>query len=97
MKLIHTTILVLLITVPGSALEVEGFTPDKTVVYKKVGPSELKIHVFTPPNHTLADKRPAIVFFFGGGWNGGSPSQFYPHCDYLASRGMVAMSAEYRV
>ncbi|MHC4627189.1 MAG: alpha/beta hydrolase [Planctomycetota bacterium] len=97
MKLIHTTMLLLLITVPGLALEVEGFTPDKTVVYKKVGPSELKIHIFTPANHTLADKRPAIVFFFGGGWNGGSPTQFYPHCDYLASRGMVAMSAEYRV
>jgi acetyl esterase len=97
MKLIHITMLLLLITVPGLALEVEGFTPDKTVVYKKVGPSELKIHIFTPANHTLADKRPTIVFFFGGGWNGGSPSQFYPHCDYLASRGMVAMSAEYRV
>ena len=97
MKLIHTTTLLLLITVPGLALEIEGFTPDKTVAYKKVGPSELKIHVFTPSNHTPADNRPAIVFFFGGGWNGGSPSQFYPHCEYLASRGMVAMSAEYRV
>jgi len=41
--------------------------------------------------------RPGIVFFFGGGWNGGSPSQFYPHCEYLASRGMVAIAAEYRV
>jgi alpha-L-fucosidase 2 len=38
-----------------------------------------------------------MVFFFGGGWNSGSPSQFYPHCSYLASRGMVCMAAEYRV
>lgn len=97
MKLTYTVALLLLITVPGLALEIEGFTPDKTVVYKKAGASELKIHVFTPANHTAADKRSAIVFFFGGGWNGGSPSQFYPHCEYLASRGMVAMSAEYRV
>ena len=43
------------------------------------------------------DQRPAVVFFFGGGWNGGSPSQFAPHCEYLASRGMVAMTADYRV
>ncbi len=97
MKLIHTTASLLLIAVPGLARDIEDFKPDKTVVYKKAGPSELKIRVFTPPNHTSADRRPAIVFFFGGGWNGGSPSQFYPHCDYLASRGMVAMSAEYRV
>jgi acetyl esterase/lipase len=97
MKLVHTTALLLLITVPGLALEVEGFKPDTTVVYKKTDKSDLNIHVFNPPNHTAADQRPAIVFFFGGGWNGGSPSQFYPHCEYLASRGMVAMSAEYRV
>ncbi len=67
MKLIHTTMLCLLIAVPGLALEIEGFTPDKAVVYKKVGSSELKIHVFTPSNYAASDKRPAIVFFFGGG------------------------------
>ncbi|MFC1792887.1 nucleoside hydrolase-like domain-containing protein [Planctomycetota bacterium] len=97
MKLIHITMLLLLITVPGLALEVEGFTPDESIVYKKIDSSELKIHVFMPQDHVPSDRRPAIVFFFGGGWNGGSPSQFYPHCDYFASRGMVAMSAEYRV
>ena len=53
MKLIHITMLLLLITVPGLAREIEDFMPDRTVVYKKVGPSELKIHVFTPPNHAL--------------------------------------------
>lgn len=82
---------------PAYSLEVEGFEPDREVVYKTVGKTKLNLYVFTPPDHKLSDKRPAIVFFFGGGWNGGSPSQFYPHCDYLASRGMVAMSAEYRV
>ena len=97
MRLIHTTVLVLMSATAGLALEVEGFTPDKSFVYKKIDSSELKIHVFTPSDHAKSDKRPAIVFFFGGGWNGGSPTQFYPHCEYLASRGMVAMSAEYRV
>ena len=76
--------------------------PDRTVIYKtltseKLGNVELELDIFTPKDHKLTDKRPAIVFFFGGGWNGGSPSQFYPHCQYFASRGMVAMSAEYRV
>ena len=97
MRLIHTTMFILLYANAGLALEVEGFTPDTSIVYKKIDSSELKIHIFFPPNHAKSDKAPAIVFFFGGGWLGGSPSQFYPHCDYLASRGMVAMSAEYRV
>jgi len=71
--------------------------PTRAVTYKTVGDTKLALHIFEPAGHQRSDKRPAIVFFFGGGWNGGSPSQFYPHCAELAKRGMVAMSAEYRV
>jgi len=91
------SVFVALCTLSAYALEIKGFEPSKEVLYKAVGETELKLHVFTPEGHRASDKRPAIVFFFGGGWNGGSPSQFYPHCDYLASRGMVAAAAEYRV
>ena len=69
----------------------------RTVVYKTVGDVELLLHVFEPPAHGAQQSRPAIVFFFGGGWVGGTPRQFFEHCQHLASRGMVAMSAEYRV
>ncbi|QDU98433.1 alpha/beta hydrolase [Lignipirellula cremea] len=72
-------------------------TPTETLVYKTIGDTELKLHVFAPEGHKATDQRPAVVFFFGGGWSGGSPSQFYPHCQYLASRGIWAASAEYRV
>jgi acetyl esterase/lipase len=71
--------------------------PDEEKIYKKVGDVELKLHIFKPEGHQASDKRPAIVFFFGGGWNGGTPAQFYPQSEYLAKRGMVAMAAEYRV
>lgn len=71
--------------------------PDKSIVYKTVGEHKLQLHVFFPENHDVEKPRPAIVFFFGGGWVGGTPSQFYPHCEHLASLGMVAISAEYRV
>jgi len=80
----------------GGATPVPG-SPDAMVVYKRVGEAELTMHVFRPRGWRADDRRPAIVFFFGGGWKGGSPEQFYPHCRYLASRGMVAMAAEYRV
>lgn len=57
----------------------------------------LYLYLFTPQGWTADDRRPAAVFFFGGGWVSGSPAQFYPHCRELAARGMVAISAEYRV
>ncbi|MBL7132730.1 MAG: alpha/beta hydrolase fold domain-containing protein [Phycisphaerae bacterium] len=77
-------------------------TPTKAIVYKKTKDAkgeavELKLHVFEPDGHKASDKRSAIVFFFGGGWVGGNPRQFFQHCKYLASRGMWAASAEYRV
>jgi acetyl esterase len=75
----------------------ERGTEYRSVVYKTVGEDELRLHLFFPAGHQTSDRRPAIVFFHGGGWYGGSPEQFFPHCRYLAYRGMVAASAEYRV
>ena len=70
--------------------------PSSRRIYKQVGNAELALHIFEPGANG-SKPRPAIVFFFGGGWVGGTPTQFFPHCTYLASRGMVAISAEYRV
>ncbi|MDH4238929.1 MAG: carboxylesterase family protein, partial [Phycisphaerae bacterium] len=67
------------------------------VVYKTIGEVELKLHIFKPPEQDAKELSPAIVFFFGGGWVGGTPEQFYHQCEHFASRGMVAISAEYRV
>lgn len=71
--------------------------PSSIQTYKKIDGHELKLHIFNPEGHKATDKTPAIVFFFGGGWNGGSPKQFYPQSKALAAKGMVAISAEYRV
>ena len=71
--------------------------PDKQVPYKTIGDVQLMLDVFLPKTEPLPATSPGIVFFHGGGWHGGSPSQFHPHCQYFASRGMVAMSAEYRL
>ena len=42
-------------------------------------------------------RRAAIVFFFGGGWKGGTTRQFARQATYLAGRGMIAAIADYRV
>jgi acetyl esterase/lipase len=70
---------------------------DQMVLYKQASGSNLRLWIFNPPGHVSGVQSPAIVFFFGGGWRGGNPTQFVPHCEYLASRGMVAMVADYRV
>ena len=62
--------------------------------YKIVGDAKLNLYIFAPAAATNA---PAIVFFFGGGWSSGSPEQFEEQCRYLAKRGMVAITADYRV
>jgi len=50
---------------------VEGVR-EESFVYKKTPQCELSIHVSFPPGWKASDSRPAIVFFFGGGWTGGS-------------------------
>ena len=66
-------------------------------VFKKVGDRELKVFIEKPPGWKTADRRPAMVFFFGGGWVGGDPQQFRRQSEYLATRGMVGIRVEYRV
>jgi acetyl esterase/lipase len=72
--------------------------PNATIeTYKKIGDVELKAYIFQPDRKDLSEKRPAIVYFFGGGWQGGTPGQFFPQCQYFSERGMVAITVDYRV
>lgn len=73
------------------------FAPDRSEVYKTVGDVSLKLHIFEPTGHQVTARVPAIVFFFGGGWQGGTPKQFYEQATHFAGLGMVAFSADYRV
>ncbi|MBX6312254.1 MAG: hypothetical protein IRY99_04945 [Isosphaeraceae bacterium] len=78
-----------------------GERPDKpttkTATYKTTEQGHLEIVLHLPPGWKETDRRPAIVFFFGGGWERGRITQFEPQADHLARRGMVAARADYRV
>jgi len=66
--------------------------------YKDVDGVKLNVWIFQPAGKAEPEaKRPAIVFFFGGGWSSGSPSQFERQCRHFAECGMVAITADYRV
>jgi len=67
------------------------------VVYKVIDNDTLKLQVYNPNKFDDNKKYPTIVFFFGGGWNGGTITQFKDQAKYFASRGMVSVLIDYRV
>lgn len=71
------------------------FKDARVETYRNVDSTELKLWIFgeSDPNA----KKPAIVFFFGGGWSSGSPAQFENQARHFAKRGMIAITADYRV
>lgn len=88
--------LLLPLGIPSSATGA-GMEPDRLIPYKSVDGVKLKLHVFEPEGLKASDHRSAIVFFFGGGWSGGDAKQFYQQARATSDRGMVAISADYRV
>lgn len=92
--LISTAITILL---NNAAFAAPAAPEVKSMTYKTVGDRQLQIHIHYPPGWKASDMRPAIVFFFGGGWRSGSVGQFEMQAQYLAGRGMVAARADYRV
>ena len=93
--LVGLSVLAVLVSSPLGAEEKPK--PTRQVTYKTVGDVKLALHLFEPKGHSAEKKSPAIVFFFGGGWTSGTPTQFYPHCAYFAGRGVLAAAADYRV
>lgn len=69
----------------------------RTVVYKKVGDRELKLHIFEPAGFKPTDRRPAYVVIHGGGWVNGNAKRMYPFAAHFAQLGMVGFSIEYRL
>lgn len=98
-RLVPFFILVLLM---GSTVSAKrNYPPEiqgaRVEVYKSVDGVDLRLWIFAPDGHISEESVPAIIFFFGGGWNSGSPEQFIAQANYLQDRGMVAVLADYRV
>jgi acetyl esterase/lipase len=66
-------------------------------LYKTTPQGDLKINLYFPPKWKSSDRRPAIVFFFGGSCATGSPAQFAATAEYFAARGLLAAAPEYRI
>lgn len=66
-------------------------------LFKSTPQGDLNLYFFLPADWQAGDRRPVIVFFFGGGWHNGTPKQFIPQAEYFATRGIVCALADYRV
>ena len=76
--------------------KIQQIKPEK-LLYKKTNEGDLNLFVYKPSEFDIKKKYSCIVFFHGGGWNSGTPEQFQRQSRYFASRGMVAISVEYRI
>ncbi|MCF3650602.1 alpha/beta hydrolase [Synoicihabitans lomoniglobus] len=68
---------------------------------RKVDYLDLRLSIVRPPPAETeaggAIARPAVLFFHGGGFQSGSPEQFFLQAKYFAARGAVAFCVEYRL
>lgn len=69
----------------------------ETIQYKLVDTVKLYLHIYKPQNFNKNKTYNCIVFFHGGGWNTGNYKAFKRQSSYLASRGMIAISVDYRI
>lgn len=67
------------------------------VLFKQVDTTKLFLEVYKPDSMESSKKYPAMIFFFGGGWKGGSKAQFEHHANYFSKRGIVCFLADYRI
>ncbi|MDI3356112.1 alpha/beta hydrolase [Pseudomonas sp. UYIF39] len=76
-----------------------ALTPDATfdktvgIAYGPDPRQKLDVYVPSPPMKNA----PVVVFFYGGSWNSGSRSDYAFVGEALASRGIVAVLADYRL
>lgn len=93
LKIIFSSILF----ISGVAHASPEIIDSNAVAYKTLDGVTLKLHVYNPTNFDTQTMHNVIIFFHGGGWNNGSHKAFKRQSMYFASRGMVAISAEYRL
>jgi len=87
-----------LLVVPLTVFCADDVPAGKSYVYKHSAGQPREMEIYFPPNHNPAKaKVPGVILFHGGGWGGGSLSQFRAACHYFASRGLVAATGNYQM
>ena len=87
--------------IPSAAKDTNEVTPltllgAETFIFKKVGDTEVRLHVVKPKDWKASDSRPCLVTFFGGGWSSGTPAKSISYAKWAAKYGLVGVAPDYR-
>lgn len=84
----------LLLSVP----QLEGQPSGQTqVVYKTIDTTRLHLEIYYPETMDSNRLYPAMIFFFGGGWNTGKITHFEYHARHFSGKGLICFLVDYRV
>jgi acetyl esterase/lipase len=98
MKFLAAALVVLFATVRSFAVAEEtptGFPGAETFAFREAEPRML-LHVVKPAGWKATDRRPALIFFFGGGWSRGTPANSIGWAKSVAKLGLVGIAPDYR-
>lgn len=80
-------------TAPATPTELPGAT---TYIYRDSSPEPMRLFVVNPAGWKAGDRRPAYVFFFGGGFTKGTPERSIGTAKALTKYGFVGIAPDYR-
>lgn len=72
------------------------FPGAETYFYRADGTPPMRLFVVKPAGWKAGDRRPALMFFFGGGWTTGTPKNSIFWAKFAADLGMVGIAPDYR-
>jgi acetyl esterase len=69
----------------------------ETFLYRDEGTTPpMRLFVVKPAGWQAGDRRPALIFYFGGGWTTGTPASSIFWAKFAAGLGMVGIAPDYR-
>jgi acetyl esterase len=74
----------------------QSFPGAETSIYRETKQTPLRLHIYQPPGRREGERRAAFVFFFGGGWNRGTPERSVGWARMAAQWGFVGIAPDYR-
>jgi acetyl esterase/lipase len=71
--------------------------PDaETFIYREDGAATMRLFVVKPTGWKASDRRPGLMFFFGGGWTTGTAANSVGWAKHAAQLGFVGIAPDYR-
>lgn len=87
---------VVVTTTLASSATPTAISGTEVYIYKNLSPVPLRLFVTKPSGWKSTDRRPAMFWYFGGGWTSGDPNSAVSWTKWAADQGMVGIAPDYR-